>query len=224
MKTKPLYETLLKHLGEDDLTIIKRVISNYTFIDYGIVQEYKDGVIKVKLAHKLMNKDVFLENIEVLTIGSKALSTRYKLVEGDIVELVSSKSLVDSIAELTVATINTTMPYSNVTIKALPLTGHDKAKNKIDIAEDGSITIVGNGYGIIITTDGTLKINSKAIELNGDGKRLVTWDELNTEYQRVLGLIKSHVHVGNGFSPSPALGLLSSDLSAAKTTTLKTNG
>ena len=35
-----------------------------------------------------MNKDIFLENIEVLTIGSKALSTRYELVEGDIVELV----------------------------------------------------------------------------------------------------------------------------------------
>ena len=48
MKTKPLYETLLKHLGEDDLTIIKRVISNYTFIDYGIVQEYKEWNNKSK--------------------------------------------------------------------------------------------------------------------------------------------------------------------------------
>ena len=73
MKTKPLYETLLKHLGEDDLTIIKRVISNYTFIDYGIVQEYKEGTIKVKLAHKLMNKDIYLENIEVLTIDRKSV-------------------------------------------------------------------------------------------------------------------------------------------------------
>jgi hypothetical protein len=224
MKTKPLYETLLKHLGEDDLTIIKRVISNYTFIDYGIVQEYKEGIINVKLAHKLMSKDIFLENIEVLTIGSKALSTRYELVEGDIVELLSSKSLVDSIAELTVATVNTTMPYSNVTIKALPLTGHDNAKNKIDIAEDGSITIVGNGYDITITTDGALKINSKAIELNGDGKRFITWDEFNTEYQRVLGIIKGHTHTGDGYSPSPTLTAMSSDISTAKTTTLKTNG
>lgn len=224
MKSKPLYETLLKHLGEDEISIIKRVISNYTFIDYGIVQEYKDGTIKVKLAHKLMNKDIYLENIEVLTIGSKALSTCYELVEGDIVELLSSKSFVDSIAELTVATINTTMPYSNVTIKALPLTGHDNAKNKIDIAEDGSITIVGNGYDITITADGTLKINSKAIELNGDGKRFITWDEFNTEYQRVLGIIKGHTHTGDGYSPSPTLTAMSSDISAAKTTTLKTNG
>ena len=200
MKTKPLYETLLKHLGEDDLTIIKRVISNYTFIDYGIVQD-KEWNNKVKLAHKLMSKDIFLENIEVLTIGSKALSTRYELVEGDIVELLSSKSLVDSIAELTVATVNTALPYSTVTIKALPLTGHDNAKNKIDIAEDGSITIVGNGYDITITTDGTLKINSKAIELNGDGKGLLPWDEFNTEYQRVLGIIKGHMHTGDGYNP-----------------------
>lgn len=224
MTNKPLYQSLMELIGEDPLSIIKRVISNYTFIDYGIVQEYTEGRIKVKLAHQLLEKDIFLENIEVLTTGSKALSTRYTLVSGDIVQLMSSRSLVDTIAELTVATMNTAMAYDTVTIKALPMADYANAKNKIDILDDGSITITGTGYSIEITTDGTLKISGKAIELNGSGKRFITWDEYNTEYQRVLTIIKAHVHTSDGYSPSPTLTALISDLTAAKTTTLKTDG
>lgn len=224
MINNPLYQDLLKHLGEDNLSIIKRVISNYTFIDYGIVQEYKDGRIKVKLAHQLLEKDIFLDNVEVLTTGSKALSIRYTLVKGDIVQLMSSKSLVDTIAELAIATSNTAMSYDIVTIKAIPLADYANSKNKIDILDNGSLTVTGNGYSIEITTDGTLKIDGTALEFNGNGKRFMTWDEYNTEYQRVLLIIKAHVHTGDGYNPSPTLTALTSDISTAKTTTLKTDG
>lgn len=227
MKSKPLYQDILERVGEDDISLIRRVISNYAFIDYGIVQEYKSGRIKVKLAHNMLGKDVELINIEVLTSGSKAFSIRHKLVKGDIVQLVSSISLVDSVAELTKAILSTVMPYSTPTIKAIPLSNHATAKNKLDILDDGSYKITGNGYSIEVTTDGTIKINGKALELNGNGKQFVTWTELNTAYQAMLTIVKAHVHPdpsSGSTGPSPTLATMTSDISAAKTTTVKTNG
>jgi len=69
-----------------------------------------------------------------------------------------------------------------------------------------------------------LKVDG-TIEFNGDSKRLVTWSELNTALQ-------NHVHsAGSGTLLSPAGPCTGStgkpvalDISAAKTTTLKTGG
>lgn len=223
MNNKPLYQDILRLVGEDDISLIKRVISNYNFIDYGIVQEYAEGIITVKLAHQLRGKDIELTNIEVLTEGSKSFSVKYKLVRGDIVRLISSMSLVDSIAELTEAALNSTMPYSLPTIKAIPLADFANAKNKLDISDDGSYELTGEGYSIEVTTDGTLKINGKTIELNGSSKQFVTWTEFNTAYQAMLTIVKAHVHPGNGVV-SPTLTAMTSDLSTAKSTTVKTGG
>lgn len=222
-KQKPLYQDILERVGEDDISLTRRVISNYAFIDYGIVQEYKSGRIKVKLAHNMLGKDIELINIEVLTPGSKAFSIRHKLVQGDIVKLVSSIALVDSVAELTKAILSTVMPYSAPTIKAVPLANFANAKNKLDILDDGSYKITGNGYSIEVTTGGTIKINGQAIELNGNTKQFITWTEFNTAYQNMLTIVKAHVHPGSG-TPSPTLTAMTSDISAAKTTTVKTDG
>lgn len=69
---------------------------------------------------------------------------------------------------------------------------------------------------MVARADGTL-------ELNGDGKRLVTWDELNTALATLAATLTAHVHPSLG-SPSPGLVGLAVDISAAKTTTLKTGG
>lgn len=227
MKSKPLYQDILERIGEDDISIIRRVISNYAFIDYGIVQEYSNGRIKVKLAHTIMDRDVLLINIEVLTTGSKAFSIRHKLVKGDIVQLVSSRSLVDSVAELTKAILSTAMPYSAPTIKAIPLANFANAKNKLDVLDDGSYKMTGNGYTVEVTTGGTIKINGQAIELNGNTKQFITWTEFNTAYQAMLSIVKAHVHPdpSSGVTgPSSTLTAMTSDISAAKTTTVKTGG
>lgn len=227
MKTKPLYEDILRRVGEDDISLIRRVVSNYSFIDYGIVQEYKDGRISVKLAHQLLGKDVILINIEVLSQGSKSFGIKYTLVKGDIVRLVSSKSLVDSVAELTEATLSAALPYSTVTIKAEPLSNYASAKNKLDILDDGSYKITGNGYTVEVTTDGTIKINGKALELNGNTKALVTWEQFNQVYQTMILVLKSHTHpdpVTGTTGPSSEFAAFTSDMESAKTTTLKTDG
>lgn len=215
-KGKPLYEEILRNIGENEISIIKRVISNYTFIDYGIVQSYNNGLVEVILAHKMLDKDVRIIDIEVLSFGSKAFGTEYTLVKGDIVQLVSSKSLVDSVAELAVATSETALPYSTSTIKAIPLANAKNSKNKLVLNSDGSWSLTGTGYSIEVTTSGE-------IQINGSDKSFVLWEELNTVYQAMLEVVKTHVHPGIN-TASPTLTALVSDLSTAKTTTVKTNG
>jgi len=226
MKNKPLYQDILNRMGEDSISIVKRIVSNYTFIDYGIVQEYSNGRIVVKLAHQLLEKDVQLTNIEVLTGGSKAFSIKHTLVKGDVVQLMSSKSLVDSVAELTKATLNAEMPYSTVTIKATPLANFANAKNKLDISDDGSYKITGKDYSVEVTTNGTIKITGKNIELNGNSKKFVTGDELATALSNHTTALNQHVHTSAaaGSLTSPPAAPMSIDISAAKTTTVKTGG
>jgi phage gp45-like len=89
------------------------------------------------------------------------------------------------------------------------------------------------GETAIYSTDaagGTVKalVKLKAdgtIELNGDDKRLVTWDELNTALQGLKTALNGHTHPTAATGPpSPPTVPLSIDISAAKTTTLKTGG
>ena len=213
---RPLYEGILKRLGEDELDIIKRVISNYTFIDYGLVQSYQDGLVEVVLAHTLLNKEVRLINIETLSFGSKGLSTTYELVKGDIVQLVSSKCFIECVAGLVSASQNSVLPYTDSTIKAIPLANPQNSKNKLQINADGSWSLTGESYSIVATTEGIL-------QLNGDSKSFMLWDAFNTIYQSLITTLKNHSHPTDG-AVSPGLATLSNDLSTVKTTTVKTNG
>lgn len=71
-----------------------------------------------------------------------------------------------------------------------------------------------------------LQANAEEIHLNGDGERLVTWQDLQTVLSTAEALIKNHVHPETGATtgPSPSLAGISLDISAAKTTTIKTGG
>jgi hypothetical protein len=60
-------------------------------------------------------------------------------------------------------------------------------------------------------------------ELNGDSKRLVTWQELQTALTTLCATLTAHVHPSNG-APSPGLVGLGCDISGAQTTTIKTGG
>lgn len=78
------------------------------------------------------------------------------------------------------------------------------------------------------STGETLKANIKAksdgvLEMNGNSKRLVTWQELQDALNTFSDLIKSHVHASFG-TPSATLTTMTIDITAAKTTTLKTGG
>lgn len=72
---------------------------------------------------------------------------------------------------------------------------------------------------VVLQPDGT-------VEVNGSSKRFVTWDELNTALTTMAATLTAHVHPETGAStgPSPSLVGLTVDISAAKTTTVKTGG
>jgi hypothetical protein len=97
--------------------------------------------------------------------------------------------------------------------------------NKKVLFDDSVTVIVYDDESKELSISGPAKITIKgdAIELNGNGKQFVTWSELNTALTTLCGLLANHVHPSNG-TPSPSLAGLSCDISAAKTTTLKTGG
>lgn len=87
-------------------------------------------------------------------------------------------------------------------------------KSKIVLSPDGKI---------VHTADGNEEITAAEVHLNGNGKRLVTWQELQTALTTLAGTLAAHVHPSNG-TPSASLAGLSVDIEAAKTTTIKTGG
>lgn len=87
-------------------------------------------------------------------------------------------------------------------------------KAKIVLDDAGNITHDADGNEII---------NAAEVHLNGDSKRLVTWQELQTVLTSLQTSLIGHVHPSNG-TPSPGLAALSLDISSAKTATIKTGG
>ncbi len=64
------------------------------------------------------------------------------------------------------------------------------------------------------------------IDLNGDSKRLVTHGELNTALQNMVTWINAHMHATAATGPpvAPTPPLLTLDISAAETQTVRTGG
>jgi hypothetical protein len=147
-----------RDVGEVQLT--RNIISSYTFIDYALIKSYSSGIASVTLAHTIQGKPVVLTNVEVLSHGSKAFSTTYTLVEGDVVQLFSSRSMIDTIAGFTEAKDAVVNCYDIATIKAFPITDGTAASNKLDIADDGSLSFTGSGCTVTIGADGTIDIKS----------------------------------------------------------------
>lgn len=82
---------------------------------------------------------------------------------------------------------------------------------------DGNVTA-----SVELTPDGVVKIYGDAVELNGDGKSLVTHAELNTALQAMLAALNANFALkldGGG-----AAGVTTLDISSAATTTIKTDG
>lgn len=89
---------------------------------------------------------------------------------------------------------------------------------------DGFALVGINPSNSVRAMDGTALriINPNGIQLNGNSKSFVTWAELNSALQNLLTAINSKFGTKQDGSGSP--GGLSLDISAAKTTTVKTGG
>ena len=93
--------------------------------------------------------------------------------------------------------------------------------------EEGEVAF-WSADGVVVKIDKDKKVRitgAASIDLNGDSKRFVTWDELNTALQSHTHSAGSLVSTAPG---SPVTGVTGSpvslDISGAKTTSIKTGG
>lgn len=195
-------------------SLIESVLSSFYILDYGYIKAVNpNGTIDVVHAKKLklLNgkelKQTETKNIEVLTLSGAGFSIKFDYRKGDKALLLGLKNYIPKAENVVTATETTDYQhYSRETLKALPLcVFNTSAKVQVQIA------------------DGTLKVNTeKKIELNGNEKHFVTWEDLNTALSTFLGLLNSHTHTGGG-SGSPS-SPMTFDISSAKTTTIVTGG
>lgn len=207
-------------------TLIESIVSSFYIIDYGFIKKVNaDDTIDVTHAKQLKTLDgkslkaTVTTGVEVLTIscGGFALKVDYK--KGDKVLLLGLKDYVPKVEDVTSATETTAyLHYSRETLKALPLcVFSDDAKVKIEVE------------------DGTLKATTeKKIELNGNDKQFVTWQELDDALQQLWTSIQNHTHMvsttgtaaaqSGTASASLDLATVTLDISAAKTETIVTGG
>ena len=71
---------------------------------------------------------------------------------------------------------------------------------------------------------GNTDIDAKQINLNGSSKSFVTFDELDTALKSFMTMLNAHTHATPSGASATTLPPLKLDITAAKTTTVKTGG
>ena len=207
-----------------DRDLIVSILSSFFIVDYGFIKTVNaDETIDVTHAKQLKTMDgvslpaTVTKNVEVLTLSGAGFSLKFDYKKGDRVLLLGLKNYVPKVEDVTSATETTAfMHYTRETLKAIPLcVFSDDARVKIEVE------------------DGTFKVTTKKkIELNGNDKQFVTWQELDDALQQLWTSIQSHTHpaqvnTGTGSGTAAAsvdLQSVTLDISAAKTETVVTGG
>ena len=202
----------------NDRDLIESILSSFYIIDYGYIKKVNsDDTVDVTHAKQLKTLDgkslpaTVTTNVEVLTLAGGGFSFKFDYKKGDKVLLLGLKDYIEKVEDVTSATETTAyIHYSRETIKALPLcVFNSDAKVKVEVE------------------DGTLKVTTEEkIELNGNDKQFVTWQELDNALQGLVSALNSHTH-SNGNQGSPTGGPitpLSLDISDAKTESVVTGG
>lgn len=209
-----------------DRDLIESILSSYFIVDYGFIKTVnEDSSVDVVHAKQLKTLDgknlnaTITKRIEMLTLSAAGFALKVDYKKGDKVLLLGLKDYVPKTAEVTQATETTAyMHYTRETLKAIPLClFNNDAKVKIEVEE------------------GTLKATTENnIELNGNDKQFVTYQELDNALQELWTKIKAHTHPvsttgtaaaqSGTAASSTELASVTLDISAAKTTTILTGG
>lgn len=207
-------------------SLIESILAAHYIIDYGFIKKVNDDkTVDVTHAKQLKTLDgktlpaTVTTGVEVLTIAGGGFSIKFDYKKGDKVLLLGLKDYVPKVEDVTSASETTAyLHYSRETLKAIPLCIFN---------EDAKVTVQ--------VESGTMKVDTQEkIELNGNDKQFVTYQELDDALQEIWGKIKTHTHdvatsggptsqTGTA-SPSTDLASESLDISAAKTKTIVTGG
>lgn len=211
-------------LSEKDL--ITSILNSFFIVDYGYINKVNaDKTVNVTHAAKPVLMDgtelgeTTTDNVEVLTFSGAGFSINWDYKAKDKVLLLGLKDYVPKTENVTKAeSPKAFVHYDRATLKAIPLCiFSDDAKVVIDIK------------------NGTLKLDTeKKIELNGNTKQFVTYQELDNALQQLWAKIKAHTHPVSTTGTAAAqtgtaatsvdLSTVTLDISASKTTTVVTGG
>lgn len=209
---------VLQATSLSDRDLIAAIVSNFLIVDYGYINKVNaDKTVNVTHATKVVMIDgtvlpeTITKNVEVLTVSGAGFSVKWDYKAGDKVLLLGLKDYIKNVDKVQKAEEpQAFIHYNRSTMKALPLCiFNNDAKVKVSV-ENGNMTINTEGQ----------------IELNGNTKQFVTWAELNTQLQTLLGQLKIHTHPVSGAAAGPSADLAAAvlDISSAKTTTVVTGG
>lgn len=118
-------------------------------------------------------------------------------------------------------------PVKGVRGLAVQYGGSSRNRAVVAVQNYSALAGLGEGESMLYATDqagavsGAVFVRADGvIELNGNGKFLVTHQELQAALTALCGTIAAHVHASNG-TPSASLIGLSCDITTAKTTKIK---
>jgi hypothetical protein len=187
------------------------------FSDFGVITATDQTTVDVKhavrpfVAGQQLAEELETKGVEVLWPGGgDQYSEKWTLKAGDTVLLVGLKDFVKTVANVPAETNLHQLHYAQQTMKAIPMGAY----------QDSTVHL-------IIET-GKWKLTATEIDLNGDTKTFVTWAELNQALQLFLTTLIATLTLAGAAPPLNGLSLAGMiptlDISAAKTTTVKTGG
>lgn len=197
-----------------DRDLIEAVVNTYFIIDYGVVDKVNGDTVDVTHAKIQELEDgtklpaLKTKGVELLTISTAGLSIKADVKAGDKVLLLGLKDYVPAVKDVCDASAQTAfLHYKRDGMKALPLcVFNSEAKIKIE------------------ASDGVLKVGADHVEVNGNTKHLVTWEDLNNALSVLYTALTTTPIVGNGSMQPQWEGLTGGiDISAAKSANILTD-
>lgn len=197
--------TTLQATSLNERDLIENILSSFYIVDFGYINQVNpDKTVNVTHAGKKVMIDgtelseTVTENVEVLTICGSGFGVSFDYKAGDRVLLLGLKTYVPKVSEVTQAEIpKSFIHYNRATLKAIPM---------CIFSEDSQVKIIAESGALTITAEKTIKINGDKIELNGNGKQFVSWQELNTALTQFLTALKTSLqtatYVNAGGTPT----------------------
>lgn len=202
-------------LNKTESDLIRNIVSSYTFLDYGIVSRVNSGSVDVKLITKKMGQELELKDVELLGLGSGALSVNVEAVEGDLVLLLGLRTYIDRLADVSAPLDKVSRLYYDLAnVKAVQIAPPKESKVTLTVSGDGKVTLTASG-DISVSTDGkvaidattglTLGAGSGLASLGNDVKSLASW--LNSLLTDIQGIVTIGAPPTHTLSPSSIAAL-----------------
>jgi hypothetical protein len=204
----PLIGKLIENLGITKRDLIKSIIAEFFFADFGTVKAvHGSPPTAVDVQHSVQPQlfgqqleTTVTKGIELLFIGGGAgMSFEWDVNQGDPVLLIGLRDIV-SAANPVPAPPGVTLHYTQETMKAIPL-GPFKA-----------------GASFVI------KVTGGVAQLAGSTYAMTLYENLNTSLQTFLTALKAAVAAGCAGGSGGTLGALSLDISSAQSSKVKAGG